>query len=232
MRVAILGDIHGNASALRAVLDAAEREGVEMLLVTGDLVGYYFEPAEVLALLEPWPRRMVRGNHEAMLAQARRDPGRLAAIEAKYGSGIRAALEQLSAAQLDALENLPHPESVAIAGRGILLCHGAPWDLDCYVYPDAPQDTLLRCARTDEEIVAMGHTHYPMLRRLDGRILLNPGSVGQPRDRLPGACWALLDAGSGEIGLRREGYDIETTANEARRRHPELPYLADVLTRT
>ncbi len=231
MRLALLGDIHGNAAALRAVLDAAKAEGVESLLVTGDLVGYYFDVQGVLDLLAPWPRRVVRGNHEDMLAAARADRGVLPAIERKYGSGVRVALDTLSPGELNTLCNLPHPLEVDAGGKRILLCHGAPWDNDTYVYPDANAELIARCAVPGFDVVVLGHTHYPMVRAAAGVLIVNPGSVGQPRNRQPGAQWALLDTESGMAELRNERYDIAAVAAEARRRHPEMPYLAGVLER-
>ncbi len=233
MRVAILGDIHGNALALRAVLEAAVKEGVEKLLITGDLVGYYFAPGEVLKLLAPWDKVIVRGNHEEMLTSARTDPSQLTKIDATYGSGLRLALTELSSPQLDELSRLPHPLRVEIDGLRILLCHGAPWDSGHYVYPDAPPELLERCAEPDVDVVVMGHTHYPMLHSIDKRLLVNPGSVGQPRNRSPGAWWAMLDTCSDKkVVIKRETYDIQAVADEAKQRHPELPYLAKVLWRT
>lgn len=232
MQVALMGDIHGNAHALKATLDAATCEGVERLLITGDLVGYYFEPMEVLSLIEPWDKLIVRGNHEEMLALACADASRIAAIESRYGSGLRLALEVLSDAQIEMLCQLPHPLKVEIDGVRILLCHGAPWDSDQYVYPDAPRELLERCAEPEVDIVVMGHTHYPMHLEINNRILVNPGSVGQPRNRRPGADWALLDTHSGKIEMRHEKYDIQALVDDVKRRHPELPHLADMLVRT
>jgi len=146
MRLALIGDIHGNSAALRAVLDRAASENVDILLVTGDLVGYYFDPRGALGLLAPWRKYMVRGNHEDMLASARRDPGQLPRIQTQYGSGLRIALETLSAEELDALSALPHPLDLNLDGMHILLCHGAPWDNDCYVYPDADADLMRQYA--------------------------------------------------------------------------------------
>lgn len=232
MQVALMGDIHGNALALRAVLDKAVREGVEKLLITGDLVGYYFSPGMVLELLGPWNKHMVRGNHEEMLALACADASRIAAIESRYGSGLRLALEELSDLQIEELCRLPHPLSVEIDGLRILLCHGAPWDSGQYVYPDAPRELIERCAEPDVDIVVMGHTHYPMRHDVNNCILVNPGSVGQPRNHRPGADWALLDTRSGKIEMRHEKYDIQALVDDAKRRHPEMPHLAEVLTRT
>jgi len=231
MRLALIGDIHGNSAALRVVLERATSENVDILLVTGDLVGYYFDPGGVLGLLAPWQKYIVRGNHEDMLASARRDPGELPRIQLRYGSGLRIALETLSAEELDALSTLPHPLDLNLDGMHILLCHGAPWDNDCYVYPDADADLMLRCAIPGFNLVVLGQTHYPMIRKTGDTVVINPGSVGQPRNRKPGAQWALIDTQSGDMDLRSESYDYASVAAEARMRHPEMPYLAEVLER-
>ena len=232
MKLGLLGDIHGNDLALQAVLAAAASSGVEKLLITGDLVGYYHSPLQVLALLRPWDRRMVRGNHEDMLNTARSDPAFLAQVDARYGAGLRTAIEQLGIQQLDELCGLPHPLELVIDGCRILLCHGTPWDNDQYVYPDAKQELLERCAMQEFDLVVLGHTHYPMCHQIGGTTLVNPGSVGQPRNRKPGAHWAFFDTASREVTLRCETYDADPVIAESRRRHPDIPYLAEVLKRT
>lgn len=231
MKIALLGDIHANASALAAVLDAAYKYGVRKLLITGDLVGYYFEPAEVLNLLKDWDKVIVRGNHEDMLKKARNNSTVLKDIEHKYGSGIKVALETLDDDQLDILCNLPHPLNLEIDGLHVLLCHGAPWNNDFYIYPDSNHTILERCAIDEFNIVVMGHTHYPMLRKIGKTQLINPGSVGQQRSGKLGAHWALLDTNAAKISLHCEPYNSLLLQAEAKQRHPELPYLFEVLTR-
>jgi putative phosphoesterase len=232
MRVGLLADIHGNALALEGVLGAAEQAGVERLIVAGDLVGYYFAPARVLELLAPWSKWAVRGNHEDMLAQVRADRSLLLGLGERYGGGLRAVLEDLNPAQLDELAELPRTCAARIGSCSILVCHGAPWDTDEYVYPDAPIKILNRCAVPAFDVVVMGHTHYPMVRVAGKTMLVNPGSVGQPRNRRPGAWWALLDSETMEVSLNCERYDVESVASESRRRYPDLEYLSDVLQRT
>lgn len=232
MRVALIADIHGNAPALEAVLAAVRTSDIELLLVCGDLVGYYFEPDRVMNLLRPWKKRVIRGNHEDMLALAHRDSEMLAWIDRKYGSGHRVALERLSGPDLAELLSLPATASVDIDGYQLLLCHGAPWDTNEYIYPNAPNDLLERCAVPGYAAVVMGHTHYPMLREVKNVRLINPGSVGQPRNRRPGADWTMLDTESGEVTFRHESYDCTPVADEARSRNPEIPYLHQVLLRT
>ncbi|MCK6406656.1 MAG: metallophosphatase family protein [Rhodocyclaceae bacterium] len=233
MRVALLGDVHANADALEAVLYSAAGERVDALLITGDLVGYYFYPGAVMELLSPWRTYAVRGNHEAMLSRCRNETGFLSEVSRRYGSGIQVALSELAVSALDALCDLPHPLSLELDARRILLCHGAPCDIDTYVYPDSDLATVDLQAAKEYDLVVTGHTHYPMHRAIGAKtFLVNPGSVGQPRNRQPGAHWALYDTDSGEVSFRRESYDYSRLQAEARRRHPELPYLADVLGRT
>jgi putative phosphoesterase len=232
VKLALLGDIHGNQLALQVVLDAASSAGAESLLVTGDLVGYYYAPSEVLKMLGAWNRHVVRGNHEDMLNSVRSEPELLLQVDARYGTGLRTAIEQLDTQQLDELCNLPHPLELEIDGCKILLCHGTPWEVDQYVYPDAEPELLERCAGQDLDLVVMGHTHYPMQHTIGTTLIANPGSVGQPRNRVPGASWALFDTTNRRLEFHQEHYDPSALVAECRQRNPELPYLADVLVRT
>lgn len=231
MKIGILADLHGNHKALEAVLNAAEEKGVEKLLITGDFVGYYFWPKEVLELLADWDVIAIRGNHEEMLKRGRDDPMFLKTVDAKYGTGLRVALQQLSTQQINWLTALPHPLEYVVPEGKILLCHGAPWDVDQYVYPDADEALLDRCAESGVTWVVLGHTHYPMVHQRGETTLINPGSVGQPRNRAPGAQWAFLNTASGKMKLINTLYDVSDIAREAQRRHPETPYLARVLER-
>lgn len=229
MRIALLGDIHGNNFALAAVLEAARAARVEKLLITGDFVGYYFWPREVLDMLAGWDVAAVRGNHEDMLVDALNGHASLGKINAAYGSGLSVAMKTLTPTQLDWLCNLPHPSSFEFDGKLLLLCHGSPWEVDQYIYPDAKADLLERCAESGYDWVVMGHTHYPMVRKVGKTVLINPGSVGQPRNRIAGAHWALLDTASQKFTLMTAPYDVSPVVALAEQRHPELPYLGNIL---
>lgn len=231
MKVALLADIHGNESALRSVLDAARRENVERLFVAGDLIGYYFAPRKVLELLDEWDTAIVKGNHEDMLIASISDDSFLQQIDARYGSGIRQALTELTPQQIKYLCDLPHPLIVYVDELRVLLCHGAPWDVDQYIYPDASDSLFYRCVADNFDLVVLGHTHYPMIKKIGNTVLVNPGSVGQPRHCVPGACWAILDTADCSVSLRSEEYDYSELIMECNRRHPELPYLSEVLQR-
>jgi putative phosphoesterase len=232
MKLALMGDIHGNIQALRTVLDAVTRENIEKLLITGDLVGYYFSPLEVVELLGEWDVEIVRGNHEEMLKTALKDPNYLLSVDARYGTGLRVAFEQLSSEQIERLCELDHPLHLSFDGVKILLCHGSPWDFDQYIYPNAEKALLTKCAISEYDLVVMGHTHYPMQLMIGSTLIVNPGSVGQPRNRYPGAHWAIFDTVSRSIEFRCESYDMTHLIRECRERNPNLPYLANVLERT
>lgn len=227
MRVAALGDVHGNAPALAAVLADVQSQGLRHLLVTGDFVGYYYHPDHVLALFDGWTIDAVQGNHEGLLAAGRHDPAVLEQHRRYFGHGLDAAL-RLSPAAVEWLTGLPHRRTLALGNRSLLLCHGAPWDRDAYVYPDALDD-LARCAGEAVDVIVMGHTHYPLVRTINGRLLVNPGSVGQPRDGDLRASWAALDLGALAAEIRRVPYPVEEVAAEARGIDPDIPYLVNVL---
>jgi putative phosphoesterase len=231
LKIGLLGDIHGNALALRAVLESASSRGVERLCLTGDFVGYYYHPEKVLDMLESWPNHAVRGNHEAMLFEVIECPARLAAVEGKYGSGLRRALQRLTDDHVDWLRNLPEQTIVEVAGVRILVAHGAPWDGDCYLYPDAADEYWSKVASDDFDLVVLGHTHYRFKRQVGRTLIVNPGSVGQARDRIPGAAWAVFDSENMVCEHLTESYDISSVVEEARTNDPNKLYLQEVLTR-
>jgi predicted phosphodiesterase len=231
MKLGLLGDIHGNSAALKAALAGAEREKVDALCITGDYVGYYYRPGEVLDLLSGWVTYSVRGNHEDMLARVQTDPESLADTERRYGSGLRCAIEQLTDQQVGWLIDLPVRVSLTFEECTVELAHGTPWDADEYVYPDAAPPIFERLAGLSADLVVLGHTHYRFQRAAGACLIVNPGSVGQPRDRLPGAAWATFDTKTRACQGFAEPYDIASVIAEAVGRDPHLPYLHEVLTR-
>ena len=231
MKLAILSDIHANPDALSVVLKAALQAGAEKLLLCGDYVGYYYAPAETWAALSAWPYIAIRGNHEVMLARAATDTDYRSELKQRYGSGIDYALAALTDAALEYLISLPDRHEFRQDGRRYLMCHGSPWDPDLYLYPDTqiPADQAAWAMQYD--MVFLGHTHYQMLRQHEQCWLVNPGSVGQPRDRRPGANWALHDTITGTTELRHETYDCCDLQQIARQVDPHYAYLAEVLSR-
>lgn len=229
MKIALLSDIHGNYFALKAVLEAVKKKNVNTLMIAGDFVGYYFWPKEVFEALESWDIVAVRGNHDRMLLEVSKDPEKLVLLSKKYGDGLKIALDLLDRNTFNWLTKLPDSIKYEVKNKRILLCHGSPWNEDEYVYPDSKTDSLLRYTSIDCNIVVQGHTHYPMCKKVNGIKIINPGSVGQPRNRELGAHWALLDTELEEVDFFCEFYNSSIVIKESIKRHPDIPYLANIL---
>lgn len=232
MKIAIMSDIHGNSAALRAALDDVRRRKIERLLVLGDLVGYYYDARGVLDLLREWPFDAIRGNHETLLGDVSANATEADRYRAKYGSSLDVAHMTLSANDIAWLVSLPDRTTVSYGGLSLELCHGSPRDPDEYVYPDSTADTLDACKVEGRDVVLMGHTHYPFMSVRGTCVLLNPGSIGQARDRGGLASWCWIDTDTRTIVSEKTPYDTRALAAEARQRDLALPYLASVLERT
>lgn len=229
--VAVLADIHANITALEAVLHEVRRERIERLVLLGDMVGYYYEPRAVIAALSGFDCIAIRGNHDRLALEARGDDSVLADYRSRYGSGLDAVFEQFGAAEWDWLAQLPETREITLGDRQVLLAHGAPFDHDAYVYPDAEEARFGRVEEGFEgDAIWLGHTHWPFLR--PGRpTILNPGSVGQPRDIGGLASWAICYPDTGAVAMRRTEFAVEALQAECRRRDPSLPRLGEALVR-
>ncbi|MDP9245103.1 MAG: metallophosphatase family protein [Chloroflexota bacterium] len=219
MTVALFSDIHANLVALDAVL--GELPAVEAIWVMGDTVGYGPDPSETLARLRERGAAIVAGNHDRAVATGE-------GLEL-FNAAARDAAERhrswLSADERDALAELP--VTLEIDGYGI--CHGSPRDpLWEYVF-DARTAAASMSGLAGTRF-CVGHTHVPATFRIgDGKVMINPGSVGQPRDGDPRAAFALLDLAAATVDFRRVEYDVKETQRRMRERKlPEM--LADRLT--
>lgn len=231
MKVALISDLHANIHALRVVLDDLNKEGVEKILVAGDVVGYYYWPRAVIELLMTDDRFIcIRGNHENILQQVLADDEAAQRYRRKYGSGYEICRRQLSNEQLQWLLSLPEEIRLTVAGMRFHIGHGTLGNTDEYLYPDAPVDELLK-NYSDLEFTVFGHTHYPFLHECNNRYLLNPGSVGQPRDVGGLASYIIINGDNRVVRFKRKAFDTEPVIRAARENDPKLHYLADIMNR-
>lgn len=217
--------MHANREALEAVL--AHLASADALWVTGDTVGYGPDPADVLALLRERGALLVQGNHDLAVGTGEG----LAWFNEHAAAAAELHASWLSAADRDALASLPR---VATA-EGFTLCHGSLRDpLWEYVTSAGAARASLALAGTAH--ACAGHTHVPavfvtggpaprVLRpaegdvvRLEGRCLVNPGSVGQPRDGDPRAAYAVIDTAAGTASFHRSSYRVDETQRKIRAR--------------
>lgn len=227
MRLAVFSDVHGNLAGLKAVLAEINKERPDRLVFCGDLCGYYYRQNEVAALLSGLPKlTCVRGNHDQMFLDARRDPELRKSYARRYGRSYELLHERAAPDTIRFLESLPKETVIAEAGAAVF--HGSPWNpLDEYVYPTDPVE---RFAALPHRFVLLGHTHHPMHKKSGSVHVVNPGSCGQPRDHNL-ASFALVDTETSKVELRRAAYDVDSVLAEVKANDPGLPYLSEVLGR-
>jgi putative phosphoesterase len=203
MRILLVADVHGNWPALQAIT-----EPFDVCLFLGDLVDYGLDPAPCVAWVRANCPYAVRGNHDHGVAQNVTVSGRNGF---KYLTGVTRPLsrERLSADDLRYLGRLPLSRTVTINDTRFLMVHGSPRDpLDEYAPPDA-EFWARRLQHVEADVVCVGHTHQPYVLEIGNRLVINPGSVGQPRDGDPRVSYALID--DNKVELKRVEYPVEET---------------------
>jgi putative phosphoesterase len=196
MNVGVLSDIHSNRIAFEAVL--ADAPELDALVCAGDVVGYNPWPAECVAMVREREIPTVMGNHDRAVAS-----GTAFRFNSMAKAGVEHARQRLTEDQREWLAGLPN-ERLAFDGR-VKVVHGHPDDPDHYTRPEEFSPALL----DDEDVLVMGHTHVQHHEVYDEGVVLNPGSVGQPRDGDPRAAYAILDLDDLSVEERRVEYDVE-----------------------
>lgn len=231
MKVALISDIHANIYALESVCADLNKEAVDKILVIGDLIGYYYWPKEVIDILRNDKRVVcVRGNHESILREVMSDSEAADRYRKKYGSGYDACLNDLSAGEINWLVTLPESLDLEIAGCTFYLSHGSLGSIDQYLYPDA-EASRIEQNYSDKKFTIFGHTHYSFLHSHNGKFLINPGSIGQPRDIAGLASYVILNLENLTVRFKRKSFDISRVAEAANERDPQLAYLWEIMSR-
>ncbi|MBD3348919.1 MAG: metallophosphoesterase [Candidatus Eisenbacteria bacterium] len=217
MRYAVLSDIHANMEALSSVLSSLKSRGVERAVCLGDVVGYGAEPREAVSSVRDWSEATVLGNHDAG-----------AVAENGLGSFNRYAREavewtrgRLGDDEREFLSGCPLTERY----EGALLVHASPAEPGSWTYVLEEREAEEAFAAFEGDLCFLGHSHEPCffeqregaVRKLPpgtielapgSRYIVNPGSVGQPRDGDPRASYAVADAGEKRIEIVRVPYDF------------------------
>lgn len=240
-KIAILSDIHGNMDALLSVLSDARELGITSYFVCGDIAGYYYDTAGIWRILNEIGAVMCRGNHENILSDwISANEGAKEELRKKYGSSFRIAYEEMSQDELNSLISLAHPVDVEMNGVRFLLSHGSPWSESHYIYPDKIGDNYsdLKEYLEKYDVILMGHTHYQFSRKEINCLIINPGSVGQPRSgREYGdgvtsrAQWAFYDTEQRMYELRTSYYNPSRIFAQIEKHDPDVPYLEKILRR-
>jgi diadenosine tetraphosphatase ApaH/serine/threonine PP2A family protein phosphatase len=224
VRYLVLTDIHANLEALDTCLEHARGRGFDETLVLGDLVGYGADPDAVIdRVVELHPLAVVRGNHDKV------------AVGLDQAEGFNTVARSAAIWTLDTLTE-EHRTWLAELPAGprevdelVQICHGSPFDEDAYIFDEL--DAVRAVKVSTRQLCLFGHTHYPMTFELSAnsfessgpstagetmlvlkarsKYLVNPGSVGQPRDGDPRAAYAIVDVEKKCVELYRLAYPVE-----------------------
>jgi putative phosphoesterase len=198
MRLGVISDIHANRIALDTVLEAMP--SVDQLVCAGDVIGYNPWPAECVEIVRERSIPCVQGNHDRAIDT----PEQYRSNEMAY-KGLLYAEDQLNDDQREWLRMLP--ESRNCADGRVRMVHSHPTKRGRYVRPPAFQS--LEPHLGSEEVLILGHTHIQHHEVVDGTLVVNPGSIGQPRDRDPRAAFAVIDLDDSTVDEHRVEYDID-----------------------
>lgn len=225
MRYGLISDIHGNLAALRAAVSFLSDAGVDAYLCPGDVVGYGPQPNECVEMLASLPAHCVAGNHD-LIATGRLTDEHTGVLARRTLGWTRSVLEPGARAWLEAL-----PQRAEVPGA--IVAHGSLTDPRRYISTDklAAQQLALLAQEETARILVLGHTHRATAfgersgRVLDSepatialsdaeRWLLNPGAIGQSRQRGVHACVAVLDLDRRSAAFHALPYDVAATRSE------------------
>lgn len=204
MKALIVSDVHSNWHALSAIKENADRT-----FFVGDAVNYGPSPEPCVQWLHVRASLAVSGNHDYAISHDA-DPRCSAPYREAAEAMGRDNRAKLSTGCMDLLRGLPLTAETTFGGVRFYAVHSAPSDPLFGYYP--PEVLEEQIGSIEADVILVGHTHLPFVRRVGEKWLVNPGSVGQPKDGDPRASYAVWE--DGQIELRRVAYDIEATCRE------------------
>lgn len=203
MKIVIISDIHGNFDALSALPESGDE-----LWVLGDLVNYGPEPGLVIDDLRSRAPVIVRGNHDNSVGY-QEDPRCSVRFRAMAAATGRYTESVVSPRHNEFLRSLPLHVEVQRGDTRFYLCHAIPSD-PLFGYCEGESDRWVEEIRNlPAEVLLVGHTHVPMARNVGGRLIVNPGSLGQPKNGSPEARYAVWE--EGKVELKSYPYPVEKT---------------------
>jgi putative phosphoesterase len=190
MQVAVISDIHSNFAALDRVLMEIEKQKIKTIYCLGDMIGYGNEPEEVIQALRLRNAICIAGNHEMMLLKG----------EDRKGMNLSKTKTQLSSESLQFIAHLPRER--ILEEFDVILSHALPYTDDAYLYANSNFSVL---DDIPHHTIFMGHSHYPMLMSYYDKKIINPGSVGQPRDGQEKSSYLICDFNFDRCTFHRVG---------------------------
>lgn len=241
MKIGIISDIHGNIHGLNAVLN--NLGDVDLLLCAGDISGYYYQVNAVFETLCNYRFTFILGNHDLYLLKFlgyNHIPQLMpyyktmisrTAYNTKYGLGLEVVGNNIKASYARLLTEAKLEETLIVEDHIIKMFHGSPWNpAEEYIYPE--YKSWSKFAQIEADIIILGHTHIPFIKQVSGKIVINPGSCGQPRDYDPRASYIKIDTSSWETVIERVEYNVSNLIEEIDKFEPHNEKIKNILIRT
>lgn len=233
MRLAFISDIHGNANALDAVLADIKVRNVDKVYVLGDLCYRGPEPQRSLDLVCSLNTDVIKGNADEWVVRGVNQgevPGQVLEMMNKERDWI---CSQLSEENINYLRRLPSELNIEVEGTKIHAYHATPESLFEVVLPGEHEETLTsKMMLKEADLYIYAHIHRPYVRYINGKCIMNIGSVGLPFDGLRKASYAIVDLieGSFQTSIVRVGYDINQTIEQFKQSdYPNKEQLINIL---
>ncbi|WP_404284848.1 metallophosphoesterase family protein [Exiguobacterium aurantiacum] len=229
MKLAVLSDIHGNHYTFFKAIEVIEAIKVDYIFFCGDICGYYYGQNEIIEYMRNKENIVsVLGNHDKLFLDYLNEIGKSDLNRSNRSFDL--LNRSISKENLNYLKSLPHERSLIVNDLKIGLFHGSPWDpINEYCYPDY---NFEKYKTLEYDYIFQGHTHYKMFKRVNNIKIINPGSLGQPRDKgYPS--FVIIDTTCDEIEFFDVQFDIEKLISEVKKNEDtEQPkYLINVLRR-
>jgi len=234
MRAAFISDIHGNSTALQAVLEDIGRKGIDQIYVLGDLCYRGPDPKGALALVQSLNTRVIKGNADEWVVRGVL-PGEVPDKAIGMMNMERDwTVSRLEPQDIGYLEGLPAGLNFEWEGVRVKAFHATPESLFEVVLPSADDEVLQAklMPEADAELFIYAHIHRPYIRYIHGRILMNIGSVGLPFDGMPKASYAIVEVERGKIStsIERVDFDIEEVIRQYEAgQYPNSEMMAGIL---
>lgn len=235
MKIAFISDIHGNAAALDNVLLDSSKKKVDKIYVLGDLCYRGPEPKRSLELVRSLGAEVIKGNADEWVVRGVQK-GEVPEKALDMMNRERDwTISQLEPSDVDYLDKLPSEINFLIDGVAINMFHAAPDSLFDIVLPNADDALIqskLMSSQKDARIYIYGHIHKSYIRYMNGKVIINTGSVGLPFDGLPMASYAIVEIEEGSIrtSIERVSFDIEQIAEQYRKvNYPNAEMMIKVL---
>jgi putative phosphoesterase len=214
MRIAVIGDIHGNMYALNSVLKDIDHRDVDTILSTGDLIGYFPYPNEVIELIKKYKILSIQGNHDELFSNSEpvyEEDFIHLPIEEKQANASRLYTNYvLTSKNREFIKSLPKHLKLEFNGSTLIIVHGSPRSNKEYMLENSDYLTDIANER-EETIIISGHTHIPYYKEINNKHIINAGSVGKPKHGNKNATYIILDLNEHKVNVEiiEVEYDVE-----------------------